>query len=428
MNYDLVKKLAKEIGRSTRDLIVLTPANDPFYAGCPYRVRDAEWFANLWQAYGFGPGVHLRRIHYILVSSDGAVRKPDGGPYENTENDWRYLGRASLSARHLDLVPVEAFVDRRNDEPRIFAPDAVEVDLSVEMENASPDIWAPDFPDLPSLNLSGFHAEQDYLVEVWIEKSTQNDWLAPLCQQRGVNLVVGVGELSEVACRLLVERAREIQKSTRVLYISDFDPSGRSMPVAVARKIEAYCYKWDLGADITLRPIILTEEQCFEHRLPRIPIKESDRRKPKFEKRFGAGATELDAMEALFPGKMREVVNQEIDRYLDPTLDNRVSTARLRFQDRLAQIEGVVIEGHSEAIEELKSDYAEIEELFEDWEQRAEETWNVIHDELAPLAPEVSEEDIPTAEPGGDPEEPPLFDSKRDYFTQIDHYHDWQRR
>jgi hypothetical protein len=200
------------------------------------------------------------------------------------------------------------------------------------------------------------------------------------------------------------------------------------MPVAVARKIEAYCYKWDLGADITLRPVILTEDQCFEHRLPRTPIKESERRKTKFEERFGAGATELDAMEALFPGTMREVVNQEIDRYLDSTLDGRVATARLRIQDRLAQIENAVVENHSEEIEELRSDYAEIEELFEDWDRHAEETWNKIYDDMAPLAPEVSEDDLPVAEPGGDPDEPPLFDSKRDYFTQIDHYHQWQRR
>lgn len=68
IHYDLVKKLAKQIGRSTKDLIALAPANDPFYAGCPFRARDAEWFANVWEGYGFPHGVHLRRIHYVLVS------------------------------------------------------------------------------------------------------------------------------------------------------------------------------------------------------------------------------------------------------------------------------------------------------------------------------------------------------------------------
>jgi hypothetical protein len=324
---------------------------------------------------------------------------------------------------------VEAFVDRRNDEPRIYAPEPEEIDPSITMQDLTPDCWAPDFPDLPNLVLQDFHAEQDYLVEVWIEKSTQNDWLVPLCKQRGVNLVVGIGELSEVACRLLVERVRDYSKPARVLYISDFDPGGRSMPVAVARKVEAYRYKWDLDdLDITLRPIILTEDQCLDYDLPRIPIKETERRKDKFEERFGAGATELDAMEALFPGKMREVVNQEIDRYIDATLDNRVRAARLRIQYRLSQIEEEVVEKHSEEIEELQSEHADIASQYDDWEESAEETWEKISEEIALLKPEVSEDDIPVAEPDGDPDQPPLFDSKRDYLTQIDHYHAWQRR
>jgi hypothetical protein len=95
IHYDLVKKLAKQIGRPVKDLLAMPPGNDPFYAGVPFRLRDAEWFANLWQGYGFPSGVHLRRIHYVLVSKEGEVRKPDGTPYENTQGDWQYLGRAS---------------------------------------------------------------------------------------------------------------------------------------------------------------------------------------------------------------------------------------------------------------------------------------------------------------------------------------------
>ena len=91
-------------------------------------------------------------------------------------------------------------------------------------------------------------------------------------------------------------------------------------------------------------------------------------------------------------------------------------------------IEEEVVEKYSEEIEELQSEHAKIAGQFDDWEERAEETWEKIYDEIAPLKPEVSEDDIPVAEPDGDPAEPPLFDSKRDYFSQLDHYHHWQRR
>jgi len=42
--------------------------------------------------------------------------------------------------------------------------------------------------------------------------------------------------------------------------------------------------------------LALTAEQVRELGLPRIPIKESDRRKTNFERKYGAGATELNAL------------------------------------------------------------------------------------------------------------------------------------
>ncbi len=66
--YEDIKKLAREVGCKVTDLTVLASGNDPFYAGVPYRRERAEWFAELWDRFGFQHGVHLRRIHYVLVS------------------------------------------------------------------------------------------------------------------------------------------------------------------------------------------------------------------------------------------------------------------------------------------------------------------------------------------------------------------------
>ncbi len=68
LDYTSIKQLAKQIGRSTKDLVALAVQNDPFYAGVPGRQREAEWFAGIWHRFGFSDGVHLRRIHYVLVS------------------------------------------------------------------------------------------------------------------------------------------------------------------------------------------------------------------------------------------------------------------------------------------------------------------------------------------------------------------------
>ena len=111
LDYNSIKGLAKQIGRSTKDLVALAVQNDPFYAGVRGRQREAEWFAEIWRRFGFSDGVHLRRIHYVLVSQrdEGEpVLKPDGEPYRNTTNDSGLLNRASLSARYLDLIPLDA--------------------------------------------------------------------------------------------------------------------------------------------------------------------------------------------------------------------------------------------------------------------------------------------------------------------------------
>ena len=126
LDYAAIKQLARQIGRPTKDLVALAVANDPFYAAVPHRHREGEWFAEIWHRFGFAEGVHIRRIHYVLVSQSDEgqpLLKPDGKPYENMTNDSGLLNRASLSARYLDLIPLDALVDRRNDEPMIFTPE-----------------------------------------------------------------------------------------------------------------------------------------------------------------------------------------------------------------------------------------------------------------------------------------------------------------
>ena len=109
LDYISLKETAKSIRRSVKDLLALSPANDPFYAGTGARRRDAEWFADVWREHG-ETGSHLRRLHYRLISASAPIYKPDGAAYQNTENDWQLLSSASLSARYLDLVPFDGLI------------------------------------------------------------------------------------------------------------------------------------------------------------------------------------------------------------------------------------------------------------------------------------------------------------------------------
>ena len=111
MNYDTIKALAKERGCRVTDLIALAPQNDPFYVGAESTHQGAESFADLYGLFGYGYGVHLQRVHYRLISQDLPTRMPNGKPYANTDNCWKYLGQASTWARYVHLVNADEFDD-----------------------------------------------------------------------------------------------------------------------------------------------------------------------------------------------------------------------------------------------------------------------------------------------------------------------------
>ena len=158
--------MAKEEGCKVTDLIALAPQNDPFYAGTASDRTLAQWFADLWNSFGYTRGVHIRRVHYQIISQSPPVVMPNGKPYENTEACWDILNQASKMARYLNLVDPGAFVDRRNPDPRIFSRSR-QNEPSVWVNNY---LWGsprlPDFPQTPSYEVGDYHGEQRYHLEI----------------------------------------------------------------------------------------------------------------------------------------------------------------------------------------------------------------------------------------------------------------------
>jgi hypothetical protein len=434
LDYDSLKAMAKSIGRRVTDLLAQNTETDPFYAGSPARRRDAEWFAAIWADHG-AVGSHLRRLHYRLISSTAPILKPNGSEYQNTDGDWKFLAEASLSARYLDLIPFDCLIDRRNNEPMIFAANLdADPDQERKVSSTVVDNWAnidvPDMPALPFLYVNGLDenddAIQEYIVEVWIEKSTQNDWLLPLCRRRGVNLWTGTGEQSEIRARELAMRANEYGAPVRIIYLSDLDPGGRSMPKAVARKVEFTIAKFNLDLDLKLIPVALTPDQVRKYNLPRTPIKDTESRKDKFEQIFGVGSTELDALEATYPGELARLVEAEIDNWLDPGLKRRVSRAFYDAYLPLKKTEQLIRDQYAEEIKDLSERFEEIKAELEEWQEQAEELWETIAAELEENRPDLSDVEVPRSNAPGETDRFVLFDSKRDYFTQMDAYNAWR--
>jgi len=443
--YERIKQIAKDDACKVGDLIVLAPQNDPFYAGSPATLTAARWFAELWKRFGYSEGVHLRRAHYQIVSQ-ADIPKPDGELYQNTEGDWGVLCNAAKYARYLGLVSPDAFVDRRNPAPHIFtdgddgSDDGDEPDLEIDDPFWSlPSIrtemgWSGQMR-LPTPRVSGYeysHSAQPYHVELWAEKSTMDDILLPLGRELGANVVTSLGFQSITSVIALLRRVADLDKPARIFYISDFDPAGDGMPVAVARQIEFWLQDYAPDADIALTPLVLTREQVTKHKLPRIPVKDTDRRKANFEERYGEGAVELDALEALHPGELERLVRDAIAPYRDDALcdalesaeadaqrhaETKWSLATANYATELAEIDVQarhIAKGYEERLEQLSAkldaELAPLQERLDSLRQAIIETRDGFEVEL-PSRPD------PNVDPGD--EDDWLFCSEREYTEQL---------
>jgi hypothetical protein len=412
VDYESIKALAKARGVPVPRMLALAVQNDPFYVGMPAQRKAGEWFAERFHAAGFGEGVHLRRVHYHLVSVEATL--PDGKPYENTIEAWQILGQASKAARYLGLVDLAAFDDRRNPPAQIFEPQRDEG--GVHVENVVPEVPQLTMPALPALCVERPSADQPYALEIWCEKSTMNDVLLPLCRRFSATLVTGLGELSVTACQRLVERAQESGKPTRIVYLSDFDPAGQSMPVAAARKIEFLARDHDL--DVRLYAVALTASQIQMFNLPRVPIKESERRREAFENTHGVGAVELDALEALVPGELARIVTEALLPFFDDTLDDEIGEAYMHAAERAEHVTYRTYEAYDDEIAAARREWQAISAQIQQWRQRHAGTWTTIAEALENVDLGV---EFPAADVSGDAGWP-LFDSRRAYEEQLQAY------
>ncbi len=426
--YEQIKALAKDTGRKVTDLIALAAQNDPFYQGTPGTLALAEWFANLYYRQGWNRiRNHIRRCHYQILSL--GVNLPNGKPYENTEQCWDTLNIASKAARYLRLVDITTFDDRRNDEPITYIPARHDPTIEVYDYLYTSELQVPDFPDLPYYDLSGYGANQHYHIELWCEKTTMNDVLEPLCREYGAVLQTGAGELSITATRLLAERLQEQGKPARIFYISDFDPAGQSMPVAVSRKLEYFVRNDGLDVDARLFPVVLTAEQVRRYQLPRTPIKESEKRRDHFEQQYGTGAVELDALEALQPGALQRILRGYIERYYDTDLADRVQGAREQVERELRAMRREVLNRYAgdiaavrEQLDAIRADYAP---RMAAYSEQVQALWQAVSADLRAAMPDLDDYPLPDAR-DADEIGDGLYNSERDYLDQIDAYKAFQ--
>jgi hypothetical protein len=398
INHEWIKAEADQRGCRVTDLLALAPQKDPFYVGTPGSHAQGRWFQEIWQKGGFSTGIHLRRLHYWCVSQ-GDLKLDNGKPYENTDRCWQYLCIASKAARYLGLVSIANIADHKNPEPHVFVQPQAE-------PNARFWIDTPEFSDpyvsINDGNCYNLANVQPYLLEIWVEKSSMNDVLLPVCKRFCANLVTGEGEMTLTAVYALLQRIRNADRPVRVFYISDFDPAGYSMPCAVARKIEYLLRAEEVCLDVRLHRLLLNRDHVDRYALPRTPIKESERRAASFEAHHGGGCVELDALEALHPGVLSTIVTQALSHFYSREAEQDARHKEWDLRHAIRDRVSAVTARYTEHISALQQMNRELDELtVPDLEQ------------YEPQRPEPTASDLGFTW---------LLDTGRNYFDQIGAY------
>jgi len=247
----------------------------------------------------------LRQLFYQLVSHD---------ILPNDQKKYKKLSTIIKDARMAGLIDWDVIEDR------IRIPT-----MPSEFENIS---------HLVKAAISSYRRDrwenQEYYVEVWVEKDALSGVLEPVTRKYHVHLLVNRGYSSTSALHESVLRIKQQQdKECVILYLGDHDPSGKNMITDIRNRLEQF------QCDATVRDVALTMEQIKQYNLPPNPAKKSDPRSDKYIKRHGNLSWELDA---LTPEVLNQLVSSHIEEFLDMDEYQRVIDQEEEEKMELVQV------------------------------------------------------------------------------------------
>jgi hypothetical protein len=438
----ILQDAVSSTGRHLREMTVLAVGNDPYRYDHEAGHLEGQWFAAQVERFVEpGADIHLRGLHYQLVSV-GDVRKPltqkgkgqkpgrgVGKVYRNIDDDWVWLQqRPANAARWLGYIDFQRIRDQRNAPPEDYTEQARFAEFTARILEAQPlDIELPDASYkgelMPMTSTDNGISPQPYRLVIIGEKSSLGDVLDPIAQRFNAELLLPTGESSTTMLWQMAYRAARDPRPTAVFYVTDFDPAGRQMPISAARKLQAMRDLKLPDLRVELHHICLTRDQCIEYDLPSTPLKETERRADKWRQIMGREQTEVDALQALRPDVLRQIVTAALEPFYDRTLAQRLRRAAVEWEltcrralhghpnyDQWSERIAEALERVNERMESVRAAMGPVEEAAEIVEQLRVEA----HEDLSTV--EFPAFDVPQATINLDTPEP-LFTTEDDYIT-----------
>ena len=233
----------------------------------------------------------LRQIFYRLVA---ALLIP------NTEVTYKSLSRATVLAREEATIDPLAFQDRvrtaQGGDYGFDSPDRF-IEYMLDQLRESPDKYT-----------RPMWTTQQIMPLLWLEKDALFTPVTTIAERYRVKVYAARGYSSFTA---IYEAAQDIDGAmpTKVLQLTDFDPSGEDMVRDLKDRLTRYG-----AADFQLEKIALTSDQVSTLGLPPMPAKKSDPRYERFAASYGDEVVELDAIP---PDELERIITAAIENLID---------------------------------------------------------------------------------------------------------------
>jgi hypothetical protein len=157
--------------------------------------------------------------------------------------------------------------------------------------------------------------DQDYYVEVWIEKEALTGVIAPICGKLEVPYFACRGYVSQSEQWRAGKRYERMGKECIVIHLGDHDPSGIDM----TRDNQDRLSMLSNQANVTVERIALNMPQIRLYNPPPNPAKLTDSRASNYISHFGKSSWELDALE---PRVIQNLIRDTVLSYRDEEVWN----------------------------------------------------------------------------------------------------------
>ena len=250
-----------------------------------------------------------RGLHYALVAR-GKIRKPNRRIYVNSEADWEWLQTAGELALRHGYVPgylPESRCDR-------------------EVKFQSNDLRFPARPLTTGLN--GSIAEPHYARAIFSDKPWLHETLEPIARRCRADLILSAGKPNYTFVHEMAADAVESGRPLVVFPCVDCGPAGVQVTVLIARMLQALRDGEFPNLQFAVHEVAVTPEQAKALGLPPIPLNSSERPCDQWKALHGVEPTEIDALAALNPDALEEILAEASNPYSDASLDRLVRSAR----------------------------------------------------------------------------------------------------